>query len=112
MIVVTDQMKYTMNNHPVQLILELGTIFDSILPDSIDTDEQVSRKFITLAVIKSDDICKIVMLKILLIYIQYILSEQNMIDMSPTLRISLSATRRSQRLFKVLPLKMKSVSSK
>ena len=66
-------MKNTMNNHPVQLFLEIGTIFDSILSDSIDTDKKVAGKFVTFAVIESDYISKVIMLEIFLIDIQNII---------------------------------------
>ena len=73
MIVITDKMKDAMHDDPVELILELGSIFDRILPYSIHTDEEVSGEPVPLTVIKSYDVSEVIMLKILLIDIQYII---------------------------------------
>ena len=42
MIIVTYQVKDTMNYHPIQLILELGSVFDRILPYCINTDKEIA----------------------------------------------------------------------
>ena len=73
MIVITDKMKDAMHDDPVELILELSSIVDRILPYSIHTDEEVSGKFVPFTVIESYDVCKVIMLEVLLIYIQYII---------------------------------------
>ena len=70
MIVITDQMKDTMDNDPVQLVLEFSSIFKRIFTDTVDADEQVTGESITFAIIEGDDVCEIIMLKLLLVYIQ------------------------------------------
>ena len=62
-----------MNDDPVELIGKLSPILDGIFPDRIDTDEKITGKSVTLAIIESDDIREIIMLKIFLIDIQYII---------------------------------------
>ena len=37
MIIISYKMKKTMNDNPVELILKLGTIFNGIFADRIDT---------------------------------------------------------------------------
>jgi len=63
-IVITDQMEETMDDHAVKFLIELGTIFNGILTDSVDTDEQISGKLVSLTIVESDNVGKIVMLKI------------------------------------------------
>ena len=63
-VVVTNQMKKTMNNDPVEFLIELGTIFNGILTNGVDTDEQISGKLVSLTIVKSNDVSKIVMLKV------------------------------------------------
>jgi hypothetical protein len=62
-----------MYNRPVEFILEIRTVLYGILTNCINTYEEISRQFITFTVIECDDVCKIVMLKILLIDIQNII---------------------------------------
>jgi hypothetical protein len=63
-VVVTNQMKKTMNDDPVEFLIELGTIFNCILTNCVDTDEQISGKLVSLTIVESDNVGKIVMLKI------------------------------------------------
>jgi len=63
-VVVTNQMKETMNDDPVEFLIELGTIFNGILTNGVDTDEQISGKLVSLTIVESDNVGKIVMLKI------------------------------------------------
>ena len=63
-VVVTNQMKKTMNDDPVEFLIELGTIFNGILTNGVDTDEQISGKLVSLTIVESDNVGKIVMLKI------------------------------------------------
>lgn len=63
-IVITDQMEETMDDHAVKFLIELGTIFNGILTDSADTDEKVAGEFVAFAIVKSNDVSKIVMLKV------------------------------------------------
>ena len=70
MIVITDQMKDTMDNDPVQLVLEFSSIFKRIFTDTVDADEKVTRESVPFAIIEGDDVCEIIMLKVLLVYIQ------------------------------------------
>ena len=73
MIIITDQMKDAMNNDSVQLLLEVSTIFNGILPDTVNTDEKITGQSVSFTIIESDYICKIIMLKISLIYIKDII---------------------------------------
>ena len=70
MVIITDEMKDTMDNDPVQLVLEFGTIFESIFTDTIDTDEKVTGKSVPFAIVEGDDVSEIVMLEVLLVYIE------------------------------------------
>lgn len=63
-VVVTNKMKKTMNDDPVEFLIELGTIFNGILTNGVDTDEQISGKLVSLTIVESDNVGKIVMLKI------------------------------------------------
>ena len=63
-IVITDKMEETMDYYAVKFLVELGPIFDCIIADGVDTDEEVSRKFVAFTIIKGDDVGEIVMLKI------------------------------------------------
>ena len=73
MIIVSDEMKDSMNNYSVQFLLEFSSILWSILPDTVYTDEEITGKSVTFAVIKSYDIGEVIVLKIFLVYIQYII---------------------------------------
>ena len=70
MIIIAYEMKNTMYNHPVQFILEFGSIFKSIFTDTVDAYEKITGKSVTFAIVEGDDVCEIVMLQILLIYIK------------------------------------------
>ncbi len=67
MIIIADKVKNTMNNHSIQFFLEFSTIFKGILTNRIDTDEKVTRQLFTFTIIECYYICKIIMLKKLLI---------------------------------------------
>lgn len=73
MIIITYKMKYSMNDDPVQLFLEVGTVLDGILPDTVNTYEKITGQPVTLAIIESDDVSEVIMLKIFLIDIQDII---------------------------------------
>ena len=73
MIVITDQVQQAMYHDTMKLIVKLGPIFMGVLPDRIDANEQVSGQGLALAVIKSDDVCEIVMLKVTHVHIKYII---------------------------------------
>ena len=42
MVVVADKMEDTVNDYPVQLLIELRSVKGSILSDGIDADEKIS----------------------------------------------------------------------
>lgn len=73
MVIVSYKMKYAVNHHPVQFIVELSSVLNRILPDGIDTYEKISGKFLTLAVIEGDDIGEIVVTEKPLIYVKYVI---------------------------------------
>ena len=72
MIIITYKMKKTVNHHPVQFFRKFSTILDGIISDCIDTDEKITGKSVTFAIIESDDVSEIIMLKIFLIDIKNI----------------------------------------
>ena len=73
MVVITYKMKDSMNDDPVELIGKLSSVLDGILSYSVDADEQVTGKLVTFAVVECDDVCKVVMLEILLVDVKYII---------------------------------------
>ena len=73
MIIISDEMKDAMNDHPVEFIFEISSILDGIFTDRIYTDEKITRKLVSLAIIESDDVGEIIMLKIFLIDIKNII---------------------------------------
>ena len=64
MVVVTNKMKKSVDNHAVKLLVELGSELDGVLADAVDADEQVAGKLVTLAIVKGDDIGEIVVMKV------------------------------------------------
>ena len=73
MVIITYQMQKTMHHHSVQFFRKFSSILDGIIPDSIDTYKKVTGKSVTLTIIESDDICEVIMLKILLVDIKNII---------------------------------------
>jgi hypothetical protein len=65
-------MKNTMNDHSVEFILEVSSIFYGIFTDRIHAYEKVTGKTVTFTIIKCYDVCEIIMLKIFLVDIKYI----------------------------------------
>lgn len=70
MIVITDKMKKPVNYDSVQFILEFGSVKRGIFADRFYAYEKVAGKNLAFTVVKGDYICKIVVLKILHIYIK------------------------------------------
>ena len=70
MVVITDQVQDTMDNDPVQLILELGPVKLRVLPDRIHADEEITVQAVTLAVVERDDVREVIVLQILHIHVQ------------------------------------------
>ena len=73
MIVITDQMKKPMDDDPVEFVRKFCPVLDGIFSDTVDTYKEVTGQFIAFAIIKGDDIGKIIMLQVLLIDIKYII---------------------------------------
>ena len=63
-------MKNAMHDNTVEFIFETGRIMRSIVLDRINTDEQVTRKDISITIIESNNVSIIIVLQILLIYIK------------------------------------------
>ena len=63
MIVITYKMKNTVNDDSVKFGIEICFIEICIVPYSIDTDEKVTGKNITLTIIESDDVSIVMMIK-------------------------------------------------
>ena len=61
MVIISDEMKYPVDDYPVEFIIELSTILMCILPDAVNTYEEVSGDSVALALVKGNDIRKIVM---------------------------------------------------
>ena len=62
-----------MNDYSVKFLFEFGSVLGSIFPYAVDTYEKITRESVSLAVIKCNDIGEVIVLKIFLIYIQYII---------------------------------------
>ena len=63
-IVVTYKVKQAMNHHPMKFVVKFDTIFQSILSHGVDADEKIAGEFLSLTIIKGDDVGVIVMVKI------------------------------------------------
>ena len=70
MVVITDEMENAVNYDPVEFIVKLCSVLEGILTDRIDTYEKISVKLITLTIIKSYYIRKIVVSEITLVDIE------------------------------------------
>ena len=76
-------MKDTMYHHAVEFIRELRTISNRIFPNTVDTDKQVAGNFISFAIIKRDDIGKIIVLEVFQVHVQdVIIRTENNRDVS------------------------------
>ena len=72
-IVISDKMKKAVDDDTVQLILKFGPELYGIFTDRINTNEKVSGKTVSLTVIESYNIRKIIVLKILLIDVKHVI---------------------------------------
>ena len=70
MIIVSNQMKQTVNNDTIQFIIKRRRKFRGIVTDRIYADKEIARKNITLTIIESNDVGIIIMLKVLNIDIE------------------------------------------
>ena len=70
MVIITNEMENPVNYDPVELIIKLCSVLDGILTDRIDTYEKISIKFVTLTIIKSNYVGKIVVAEITLVDIE------------------------------------------
>ena len=70
MVIITDEMENPVNYDPVELIFKLSSVLERILTDRIDTYEKISVKLITLTIIKSNYVGKIVVTEITLVDIE------------------------------------------
>ena len=59
-----------MDNHAVEFVLELGPIEGGVLPDGIDTDEEVAVQAVAFAVVERDDVREVVVLQVLHVHVQ------------------------------------------
>ena len=41
-IIITDKMKKTMNHHPMKFLVKLRSVSEGVLPDAVNTDEQIA----------------------------------------------------------------------
>ena len=62
-----------MNHHPIQFFWKFCSILDGIIPDRINADEKVTGQSISFAIIESNDVGEVIMLKIFLIDIKNII---------------------------------------
>ena len=70
MVIITNEMENPVNYDPVELIFKLSSVLERILTDRIDTYEKISVKLITLTIIKSNYVGKIVVTEITLVDIE------------------------------------------
>ena len=73
MIIITDEVQDSMDYYPMQLLLEFCPVLDRVFTDGIYTYEKITRQLVTFAVIKGNDVGKIIMLKILLVYVKNVI---------------------------------------
>ena len=73
MVIITYMMENTMNAHPVEFIGKLSTVLKGIFTDTVNADEKITGKSVPLAIIKGDYICEVIVLKLLLVDLQYII---------------------------------------
>lgn len=73
MVIITYEVEKTVHNHTMQLIFELCSIIDCVFTHRVHTDEQITGEYVTLTIIKCDDISEVIMLKILHIHIKDII---------------------------------------
>ena len=70
MVIITNEMENPVNYDPVELIIKLSSVLERILTDRIYTYEKISIKFVTLTIIKSNYVGKIVVTEITLVDIE------------------------------------------
>ena len=70
MVIITNEMENPVNYDPVELIFKLSSVLERILTDRIYTYEKISIKFVTLTIIKSNYVGKIVVTEITLVDIE------------------------------------------
>ena len=74
MIIVTDKMKESVDDYPVQFLIERsGPVNGGIIPDTVYANEKIAGKDVPLAIVESYDVGKVVVLKILHIHIENII---------------------------------------
>lgn len=73
MVVISHEMKKSMDYDTVKLFLEPGAELDGILTDGIDADEEVPREPVTLTVVEGDYVGEIVMVKKPLVDVEHII---------------------------------------
>ena len=64
MIVITDEVEETVDHHAVEFFFEFNSIFTGILPDGIDTDEEIPGQGLALAVIECYYVREVVVLEV------------------------------------------------
>lgn len=91
MIVVSDEMKQSMDNYSVEFFFELCLVEDGVFLDRIYTDEKITGKDIAFAIVESNDVSEIVVLKKLLIDIKnVVVGTENYIDLTEFLYFTFS----------------------
>ena len=82
MVIITYKMKKAMNDYAGEFLVERSrTVSYGILADGIDAYENIPRKSLALAIVKGNDIGKIIMIEKAPVYIQYIIvGTKNYID--------------------------------
>jgi len=73
MVIISYKVQKTVNNDTVKLIVEVHPIKRSILTDRIDADKKISGQSLSLAIVKGNDISKIIVSQIFYIDIQNII---------------------------------------
>ena len=73
MVIITDEMKQSVNNDSIHFIIKSGLVKRRIIQNGINADKKVSGNNIIDTIIKSDDISEIIMRKIFLIDIKKII---------------------------------------
>ena len=91
MVVISDQMKKSVNHDPSKFHGELGSIEGGIVSHGVNTYEKISREDIALDIVKSDNVGKIVMSQILDVDIQDIrIGTKNYVNIAYSFGLRLS----------------------
>ena len=90
MIVISDKMENSVDDHPVKFFFEIGSEFNGVFPNTVHTDEKISGQYLSFTIIEGYDVGEIIMLKILHVDIENVrVGTENDIDLTDAAFLSL-----------------------